>query len=172
MRIAPYEPVYDLPPPRDVIDAEVVGEEPSFALPWDIDDRIREVDAAAEDVDRRVRASRQQLGAEFVAGWTRFAEHWRRFYRAHQSILHHAVQGDLRWSDLHERVVEYELRVAQWRRAAEARGVVFPTPAATPRAPRSAAVGADLRDDAKPLAIAAAVGLSALAVIAVVNKLS
>lgn len=173
-RVYELRDVQVLPTPVDVLDAEVIDEatvgDPWLPLPWDIDNRIREVDAAVTAVDRQVHAHRVRLGADYVKGWASFRDAWRHFHRGHQSMLLYAWQGVFRWSDIHERVVEYELRTSQWRRAAEERGVRFVTPEASPR-PRPPAE-ASAWDDAKPIAIAAAVGLSALAVIAVVNKLS
>lgn len=167
--------VHVLAAPVDVVDGEVVddgeGERERAAasstpLPWDIDERLREVAAAVDAIDAGARAARVALGPEYVARWSRFTDHWRRFERAHRSMLLYGWQGFDRWEDIHRRVLEYEQRVIDWRRAAEARGVRFPTPEGSARRPPR-----DLDPD-RPMGTTEALGLGALAVIAVVNKLS
>ena len=81
-------------------------------------------------------------------------------------MLLYGWQGFDRWEDIHRRVLEYEQRVVQWRSAAESRGVRFPTPEGSARRPPR-----DVDPD-RPMGATEALGLGALAVIAVVNKLS
>lgn len=167
--------VYAVATPVDVVDGEVIEGEvidedddvrSSTAMPWDIDERLREVSAAVAAIDVQVAAARGQLGDELVSGWRRFTDHWRRFARAHRSMLLYGWQGFDRWEDIHCRVLEYEHRVIDWRRAVEARGVRFPTPEGRARRPPR-----DVHPD-RPMGATEALGLGALAVIAVVNKLS
>ncbi|MEQ9081707.1 MAG: hypothetical protein RLP09_48015 [Sandaracinaceae bacterium] len=141
-------------------------------MPWDIADRIREVDAAVMAVDRTVQASRGRLGADFVQSWTAFRENWRRFHDGHRHWVLYVARGLIGWHDIYGRVQEYEGRVQQWRLAAEERGVRFATPDATPAPVRRDDGEEDLFDKLQPFAVAGAVGLGALAVIAVIKSVS